>query len=61
MQISRHWRMKAQRYRLEGVRYENGAVNIQARPALVAYEARQQNNETVNKDVETQEVAVAIA
>jgi hypothetical protein len=41
MQISRHWRMKAQRYRLEGVRYENGTVNIQARPALVAYEARQ--------------------
>ena len=24
MQISRHWRLNAQRYRLQGVRYENG-------------------------------------
>jgi hypothetical protein len=28
MQISRHWRMNAQRYRLEGVRLENGAVSL---------------------------------
>ncbi|RMG90142.1 MAG: hypothetical protein D6712_00385 [Chloroflexi bacterium] len=32
MQISRHWRMKALRYRLQGVRYNNGAVSLQARP-----------------------------
>ena len=32
MQISRHWRMNSQRYRLEGVRYPNGEVSIQARP-----------------------------
>lgn len=32
MQISRHWRIKQQRYRLEGVRYENGEVSLQARP-----------------------------
>lgn len=32
MQISRHWRMNAQRYRLEGVRYENGEVSLQVRP-----------------------------
>ena len=32
MQISRHWRMKALRYRLQGVRYNDGTVSLQARP-----------------------------
>jgi hypothetical protein len=32
MQISRHWRLNSQRYRLQGVRYENGAVSLQSRP-----------------------------
>jgi hypothetical protein len=32
MQISRHWRMNPQRYRLQGVRYANGEVSLQARP-----------------------------
>lgn len=32
MQISRHWRLNPQRYRLTGVRYENGEVSLQARP-----------------------------
>jgi hypothetical protein len=32
MQITRHWRMNAQRYRLEGVRYQTGEVSLQARP-----------------------------
>jgi hypothetical protein len=36
MQISRHWRIKPLRYRLEGVRYENGEVSLQTRPALPA-------------------------
>lgn len=31
MQISRHWRMNSQRYRLQGVRYQNGEVSLQAR------------------------------
>jgi hypothetical protein len=35
MQISRHWRMNSQRYRLEGVRYSNGEVSLQTRPARV--------------------------
>ena len=26
MQISRHWRLNAQRYRLQGVRFETGEV-----------------------------------
>ncbi len=35
MQISRHWRLQAQRYRLEGVRYEDtGELSLQARPLL---------------------------
>jgi hypothetical protein len=32
MQISRHWRLNSKRYRLEGVRYEDGAVSLQERP-----------------------------
>jgi hypothetical protein len=35
MQISRHWRLNSQRYRLQGVRYENGAVSLQSRPAPI--------------------------
>jgi hypothetical protein len=35
MQISRHWRMNAQRYRLEGVQYGNGEVAVQARRIVV--------------------------
>ena len=35
MQISRHWRMNAQRYRLEGVRYDTGDVSLQPRPVAV--------------------------
>jgi len=33
MQISRHWRLNAQRYRLQGVRYESGEMSLQNRPA----------------------------
>ncbi|HVU11874.1 MAG TPA: hypothetical protein VHD90_11375 [Phototrophicaceae bacterium] len=40
MQISRHWRLNSQRYRLEGVRYVNGEVRLQARP-LQATEPRE--------------------
>ncbi len=32
MQISRHWRLNAVRYRLQGVRYENGETSLQNRP-----------------------------
>jgi hypothetical protein len=42
MQISRHWRMNSQRYRLEGVRYENGQVSLQNRPAPTANETPRQ-------------------
>lgn len=35
MQISRHWRLNAKRYRLEGTRYANGTVSLQDRPVVV--------------------------
>lgn len=39
MQISRHWRMKSLRYRLEGVRRPNGDCCLQpSRPAVPAVE-----------------------
>lgn len=38
MQISRHWRLNAQRYRLEGFRNCNGELSLQARPAANASE-----------------------
>ena len=40
MQISRHWRMNAQRYRLEGVRYEDGTVSLQSRPVNITTEEK---------------------
>lgn len=49
MQISRHWRLNAQRYRLEGVRYENGQMSLQDRPVLA------ENTEQVNAVNEQQE------
>ncbi len=33
MQVARYWRMKNHNYRLEGIRYTNGAIRIQPRPA----------------------------
>lgn len=38
MQISRHWRLNAQRYRLEGFRNPNGQVSLQPRPVIQANE-----------------------
>ena len=32
MQIARHWRLNPVRYRLQGVRYENGTMSLHARP-----------------------------
>ncbi len=34
MQLARHWRLKSQRYRLQGFRYENGEMSLQERPYL---------------------------
>ncbi|GAB4328236.1 MAG: hypothetical protein Kow00117_14750 [Phototrophicales bacterium] len=45
MQISRHWRMNAQRYRLEGVRYENGETSLQARPSVETSDIKDNDTE----------------
>lgn len=45
MQISRHWRLNAQRYRLQGVRYENGVTSLQNRPAPIANSEPQQKEQ----------------
>lgn len=39
MQISRHWRLNAQRYRLQGTKLEDGSYSLQQRPVPV--EARE--------------------
>jgi len=54
MQISRHWRLNAQRYRLQGVRYEDGKVSLQARPTPTAT----QKQESLSNDAR-QQVKVA--
>lgn len=41
MQISRHWRLNPQRYRLEGFRTGNGQVSIQARQPIAAQPAHE--------------------
>lgn len=45
MQISRHWRLNSQRYRLQGVRYEDGKVSLQDRPTQVNLEEQPQSSE----------------
>ena len=54
MQISRHWRLNSQRYRLQGVRYENGEIRLVARTLPCADPQR----ETATKPQERTRVAV---
>lgn len=54
MQISRHWRMNAQRYRLEGVRYEDGHCDLEARPAVNPAELEQTGTLLENTTRESQ-------
>lgn len=54
MQISRHWRLNSQRYRLQGVRYENGEVSLQIRPSPpqpVAQPGRSEERKPVKPDL----------
>lgn len=55
MQISRHWRLNPQRYRLQGVRYENGEVSLQARPA-----PRNQKENQTDERTQTNETRVTV-
>lgn len=54
MQISRHWRLNANRYRLQGVRYENGDVSLQNRPMATNTVEEQQpvvNTEALKREL----------
>ena len=60
MQISRHWRLNAQRYRLEGVRREDGTVSLQERPTRIMTRqvpATSENNDDQKKVVISQRLA----
>jgi hypothetical protein len=54
MQISRHWRLNAKRYRLEGVRYTTGDVSLQERALTITAQA-----EPVSTEQEKRAVAAA--
>lgn len=55
MQISRHWRLNAQRYRLEGYRHADGRLSLQVRPAITT---RNQHHET---EANREKVAAPVA
>lgn len=54
MQISRHWRLNAKRYRLEGVRYTTGDVSLQERALTTTAQV-----EPVSTEQEKRAVAAA--
>ena len=58
MQISRHWRLNAQRYRLEGFRNSNGQVSLQPRPAIQTNE--QQTEENREENLNRSKIAVPV-
>lgn len=45
MQITRHWRMNAQRYRLQGVQYNDDSLSLQARPLMEYVQEEVDENE----------------
>lgn len=61
MQISRHWRMNAQRYQLVGVRYENGEVSLQNRPTEPSADTIQSETEIVHTEATAERDAVVAA
>jgi hypothetical protein len=55
MQISRHWRLNPQRYRLEGYRHADGRLSLQVRPAI------NNRNEQDNTEENREKIAVPVA
>ncbi len=49
MQISRHWRLNANRYRLECVRYTTGQVSVQSRPEPCSQDNTELHHEASEK------------
>ena len=56
MQVPRFWRMKTQRYRLTGVRYDNGDVQVVNRPT-VAEETDAETETLVETDITSKQPA----
>lgn len=58
MQVPRFWRMKTQRYRLTGVRYDNGEVQLIDRPQMTAdTHIAVENDEVVAVETRTEQPA----
>lgn len=51
MQISRHWRLNSQRYRLQGVRYENGEIRLIARALPCAEPQRESSSKQAQERI----------
>jgi hypothetical protein len=58
MQISRHWRLNAQRYRLEGYRNEKGSVSLKPRPQINLEHAHESSDAPRDQSVESLRLAV---
>lgn len=58
MQVPRHWRMKQQLYRLNGVRYSDGNTDLLNRPGVVA-EAKVVDSDSAAKSSNKPAVRVA--
>ena len=58
MQISRHWRLNSQRYRLQGTEFEDGSRSLQQRPIPV--EAREDESAGYRSDTNRSEKTVAL-
>ena len=58
MQISRHWRMNAQRYRLEGYRNSDGTVSLQPRPEIRTEKPEEEKNDENKVDPRRKRVPV---
>lgn len=52
MQISRHWRLNSQRYRLQGIRYQNGDVSLQNRPMVMEIRVQETTASPMKKAAE---------
>lgn len=53
MQISRHWRMNSNRYRLEGVKAQDGSVSIQNRLIATTSDKEQEDNSETQSEQAT--------
>jgi hypothetical protein len=51
MQISRHWRLNAQRYRMEGFRNANGTVSLRPQPLIQDEKEPDSRDEQVEEKV----------